>query len=240
VLGGALGVAGALGLGGRMVGAGVWQRPALLALGCVLGLGGLLMVRPDGRVHLDVLSVAPGQAVLIRGPTGRTVLVGRGRLNARELASEVAVRLAVWEHGLDAALDLDDEAAERMRFTLERYPATQHLDAAQDARLDLGGGAALDVYAQTPSEPGVGLSFGATWVRVLGKPPPPTTAPDGGPPLLFSGDADLVLNPNGLERGSGQARPLLQPDQQHEIEHDHQKHDDQLHPFADDHRPPAP
>jgi ComEC/Rec2-related protein len=33
----------------------------------------------------------------------------------------------------------------------------------------------------------------------------------------------------------GQARPFLQPDQDQQIQHDHKEHDDQLHPFTDDH-----
>src|SRR5438477_12203410 len=37
-----------------------------------------------------------------------------------------------------------------------------------------------------------------------------------------------------------QARPLLQPDQDQQIEHDHDEHDDQLHPFADDHLTATP
>src|SRR4029079_15825569 len=99
-----------------------WGKPvAALATGSfsVCGGGVLLLVRPDGALHVDRLYVAPGEAVLIRGPTGRTVLVGRGRLDGFRLPAQVGQRLAVWEHGLYAAVSLDDEAAARLGTTLE-------------------------------------------------------------------------------------------------------------------------
>jgi len=68
--------------------------------------------------------------------------------------------------------------------------------ALEDDRVDLGGGAVLDVYARAPSEPAVALSFGHTWVRVFGHPPSPSAAPDGEAPTLMSADADLALDSN--------------------------------------------
>jgi competence protein ComEC len=174
-----------------------WHAPALVAASALIGLSTVLLVRPDGRVRIEVLSVAPGQAVLIRGPTGRTALVAAGRVDARALASQISEYLAVWEHGLHAAIDLDPEAAARLELTLERYPAQERLDGSHDGRVDLGGGAAVDLYARTPTLPGVAVSFGHTWVRVFGQPPPPLPAADGEAPLILSVEDDLVLDSAG-------------------------------------------
>jgi competence protein ComEC len=174
-----------------------WHAPALVAASALIGLSTMLLVRPDGRVHVEVLAVAPGQAILIRGPTGRTALVAAGRVDARALASQVSDRLAVWEHGLHAAIDLDPDAAARLELTLERYPAQERLDGSHDGRVDLGGGAAVDLYARSPTLPGVAVSFGRTWVRILGQPPPPLSAADGEAPIIVSADDDLVLEMAG-------------------------------------------
>ncbi len=167
--------------------------PTLLASCSVLALTTLLVVRPDGRVHVEVLPVAPGEAVLIRGPTGRTALVASGRLDARALTRAVAERLALWEHGVYAAVALDDVAEKQVALVLERYPAAEHVGPGQDARVDLDGGAVLDVYARMPLLPAAALSFSQAWVRVLGDPPQPGAAPDGGPPITLAADDDLVL-----------------------------------------------
>ncbi|HEY3059622.1 MAG TPA: ComEC/Rec2 family competence protein [Chloroflexota bacterium] len=168
--------------------------PALVVACSTIVLSTLLVVRPDGRTHVDVLSVLPGQAVLIRGPTGRTALVARGKLDSRALTSAVAERLVLWQHGLYAAVALDELAEQQLAQVLERYPAGERVTAGQDARVDLGAGAVLDVYARVPLQPAAALSFGHAWVRVLGDPPAPLGAPDGGPPITtLRADADLVL-----------------------------------------------
>jgi hypothetical protein len=201
----------------RMLGDGIAGTPPgraapLAAAGLsVLGLLLLVLVRPDGLLHVDRLDVAPGEAVLIRGPTGRKVLVARGRLDGFRLAGQVGGRLAVWEHGLYAVVSLDADAEARVTATLERYPAEQHLDGYADQRLDLGAGAVLDIYASSV-QPAAAVSFGPDWEPIVGHPPPPD------------------------QPSSGQAGPLLQPDQHQKIEHDHAEDNDQLHPFADDHR----
>src|SRR5205085_10845722 len=80
-------------------------RPLLapLALGglSLLGLWMVEITRPDGRLHVSVLPVAPGEAVLVRGPSGKTALVASGPLDRYALLGAVGERLAVWEHGLD-------------------------------------------------------------------------------------------------------------------------------------------
>jgi len=142
---------------------------ACLAAGVLLQL-----IRPDGRLHVQRLAQTRGEAVFIRGPTGRTLLVVDGRLDGAHLADQVAECLAVWEHRLDAVLELDPSTQTGLSFTLGRYPAEQRLDAADDARLDLGGGAAVDVYGSAAqATPAVSISFGSVWLSLVGRPPAP-------------------------------------------------------------------
>jgi ComEC/Rec2-related protein len=180
-----------IGLGLGLLGWGLWELPELeplrsavgrlagrnerrllpgaMAACSLVGLGLMLLVRPDGRLHAYVLAVAPGQAVLIRGPTGRTALVASGRLDRYALASAVAERLAVWEHSLGAVVPLDAEAEARLAPMLDRFPAETMLHPDVAERVDLEGGAVLDSYAGRAAS----VSFGRLWLRLLGHPPTP-------------------------------------------------------------------
>jgi competence protein ComEC len=152
--------------------------PAAGVCSSLLAVGTLHMVGPDARLHVEPLGAGRGQAVLIRGPTGRTALVVAGRVDSALLASQVADHLAVWEHKLNTALALDAASDAGLGPTLARYPADQRISADQDDRVDLGGGAVLDVYVTTSSstEPSqVTVSFGQVWLRVLGRAPPLTS-----------------------------------------------------------------
>ena len=168
--------------------------PAACAAICLASAVLLQVVRPDGRLHVQRLTQARGEAVFIRGPTGRTLLVAGGRLDGVQLATQVADNLAVWEHRLDSVLLLDPDAQAGLGPALARYP-TEQLDAAVDARLDVGGGAALDIYpAEGQSTPAAAISFGRVWLPLTGRPPPPAT-PDGaqpGPRQEWLPAADLV------------------------------------------------
>ena len=152
-------------------GGGLWPLGASLATCLAVALM-LHLVRPDGRLHVQSLAVGRGEAVFIRGPTGRTTLVVGGRLDGVQLASQVADHLAVWEHGLDSVLQLDPAAQAGLGLTLARYPAEQHLDPSVDERIDLGGGVALDIYAPDGQPmPGVSISFGRVYLPLTGGPP---------------------------------------------------------------------
>ena len=124
----------------------VCSTPSLCMLACLTAAGLLAVLKPDGRVHVQSLAAARGEAVLIRGPTGQTILVVGGSPNASLLATQVAAHLPVWEHKLDSVLLLDAAAESKVLLTLARYPADRRLYAeATTTHLDLGGGAGLDV-----------------------------------------------------------------------------------------------
>ncbi len=115
-------------------------------IGTCLGAAALLnLIRPDGRVHVEPLAAGQGQAVFIRGPTGRTALLVAGRPEVVSLVAQVSNHLAVWEHRLDAVLELDPSAERSVSLTLTRYPADQLIKVRAPTRLDIGGGAAVDV-----------------------------------------------------------------------------------------------
>ncbi|TMF60525.1 MAG: DUF4131 domain-containing protein [Chloroflexi bacterium] len=56
-----------------------WQRKLWLALGAAsLGVASLLLVQPDGRVHVYALDVGTGSAVLVRTSNGHQLLIDAG------------------------------------------------------------------------------------------------------------------------------------------------------------------
>jgi hypothetical protein len=177
-----------------------YSLPALGIAASLVAMGTLELVRPDGRLHMHALSTGRGEAVLIRGPTGRTALVAAGRVDAAMLASQVADHLAVWEHKLDGVVPLDAAAEAGLGLTLARYPADRRINAqTDDERIDLGGGAALDVYANGANAPNgqagprATVSFGQLWLLVLAPPPLRPTVPTE----LVSDGTDLWATSDG-------------------------------------------
>jgi hypothetical protein len=159
--------------------------PLVCLAGGLAAIGLVQTVRPDGRLHVETLAAGRGDAVFIRGPTGRTALLVGGRMNGGLVASQVAAHLAPWEHQLGSVVCLDPAADAGLSLTLARYSPVQRLDTAADgdARVDLGGGAALDIYASdaasgagvTLGQPAASasISFGQVWLPLVGRPPPP-------------------------------------------------------------------
>jgi competence protein ComEC len=159
----------ALGLAGGLLAWGTWQlpelrstrrgwarwlsrrrlivRPAACIGACLASAALLHLFRPDGRLHIDVLQLSRGQALFIRGPTGRTALVALGGADAPALAGQVAEHLAVWEHGLDEVVVFDARAQAALGPTLARYPAERLLLAgsATPVELDMGAGQTVEV-----------------------------------------------------------------------------------------------
>jgi hypothetical protein len=228
----------ALGMAGVLLGLCIWELPELasvragvaqalsarrrvlgplaIAGAAVLGVSALMLVRPDGRLIVEPLPVPRGEALLIRGPTGQTALVTAGRVDGRVVARLLAERLRLWEHGLHAVVTLDEESHAAVESALERYPAEQHVDGFVEGRLDLGGGAVLDMYPHAAEDArgpraGVAVSYGQVWLRLAGRPPAPASA-----------DVDIVDVEDGtlvsdgvsvwrrtIESASGEARPAL-------------------------------
>lgn len=130
-----------------------WERrhvlwPAGRCAALALAAAGLQLLRPDGRLHVDHLGLARGQAVFIRGPTGQTALVVLGSTDAIGLASQVATRLNVWENRLDSVVALDGGAAKALGPVLAHYPARRILQPTTtptSVDLDVGGTQRLEI-----------------------------------------------------------------------------------------------
>jgi competence protein ComEC len=81
-----------------------WLRPLPMAL-ATLGLLGIITLasRPDGRLHLTILDIGQGDAILVQAPSGATMLVDGGpdpELAMRRLGEE----LPFWRRRIDIIL----------------------------------------------------------------------------------------------------------------------------------------
>ncbi len=85
-------------------------------------LGAAAVMLPDGKTHVTILAVGQGDAVLIRTPTGRQVLVDGGADPTRTLEA-LGRLLPFWDRHLDGVI-LTAPTAERLTGllpVLERY-----------------------------------------------------------------------------------------------------------------------
>ncbi len=165
-------------LAGRLGGPGAGRALTTALVAPALLFGAALGTRPDGLLHVTGLGTGRGRAVLVRGPDGGTVLVSDAAVDPAGLAALVGEQLDVWERSLSAVVVVAPDDEPLLAETVRRYPAAVRLVGVEDARLDLGDGAVLDVFAD--AGPGVSVSYGAVWLPVAGRPPPPTTEDSNG------------------------------------------------------------
>ncbi|MBV9327908.1 MAG: ComEC/Rec2 family competence protein [Chloroflexi bacterium] len=152
--------AAALLLAGVLLGCGVWYMPELAAArrawsrwrsrhpgarapaatlaASLVALVLLNALRPGGRASVTPLALGRGEAVFVRGPTGRTTLIVQGNADGRALLDGVADHLAVWEHKLDQVVVLDPGAEKAVGLTLARYPADELTRAPSGVQLQVG------------------------------------------------------------------------------------------------------
>ncbi|MEZ0396858.1 MAG: ComEC/Rec2 family competence protein [Anaerolineales bacterium] len=135
------------------------------------------LLLPDGRLHVTFLDVDGGEAILIRTPSGRHVLVNGGS-SASRLSDALGRRLPLYERELDYLLLTSTRQTDLAALpdVLDRFPPRAVLwsgrrDASTAARqlerwlteydipieyaapgqsLDLGAGARLEVLTVTP------------------------------------------------------------------------------------------
>lgn len=163
--------------------------PGLLLL---LGVVSLLRGRPDGLLHLYFLDVGQGNAVLLRTPAGRWVLVDGGP-DSTALLGRLGRRLPFWERELDLVL-LTETEPERLVgpvAVLQRYRVQA---AGRPGRVQEGPGWARwsALLAEQGVEPlpllrGAHLDLGdGVVLEVLypGAEPLPDAAPAGGDDAL--------------------------------------------------------
>ncbi len=87
-----------------------------------------VILAPDGRLHVTVLDVGSGDAVLIQTPGGKYVLVDGGP-SATRLSDALGRRLPVWGGGLDTLVvaATGPEQVGGLPYTLERFLPRQVL-----------------------------------------------------------------------------------------------------------------
>jgi competence protein ComEC len=77
------------------------RSAALAALAAVVLLTAFVgLARPDGRLHVTVLDIGQGDAILLRGPAGSRVLVDTGP-DPDRLLVELDARVPAWDRRLD-------------------------------------------------------------------------------------------------------------------------------------------
>ncbi len=122
--------------------AGWLKRSAGPLLGAALVVLGLLTVlvwravaaSPDGRLHLTLLDVGNGDAILLQTPGGRSVLIDGGGSPAA-LSNGLGRRLPLGMRRLDALIvaGTENEQVEALAQVLPRYPVDQVLWAGPSA-----------------------------------------------------------------------------------------------------------
>ena len=96
-----------------------------------LGLGSVLtifvwrvaFISPDGKLHLTVLDVGTGDALLVQSPTGRYLLIDGGP-SSRRLSEELGRRLSPANRELDYIVigAVEDEQIAALPSIIERFP----------------------------------------------------------------------------------------------------------------------
>ncbi len=209
-----------------------WRLPTLNAPGWALwaglGVAAVLtwtqaLARPDGRLHVTVLDVGRGDAVLVESPSGRFALVNGGA-NAIALSEGLGRRLPPFARRIDwlVLASTDDERVGGVPDVIERFPmggvliggpagdaaygrvvealtasGAQVVEALPGHRLDLGGGAAMEVIARGERGLTLQVTYGS-FRLVLASGADPTVF-DAASARLLDGPVTAVLLADGGE-----------------------------------------
>ncbi|MBE7550920.1 MAG: MBL fold metallo-hydrolase [Anaerolineales bacterium] len=93
---------------------------------------------PDGRLHVAVLDVGQGDAILITTPEGRQILIDGGP-TASDLTWRLGQQMPFWDHSLDVVINTHPDADHLAGLPplLDRYQVEQFLipDVGSDSAL---------------------------------------------------------------------------------------------------------
>lgn len=159
----------------------------LLAAIAWFALAGL----PDGRLHVWFLDVGQGDAILIRAPDGRQILVDGGPSPA-DLLDELGQVLPFWDRSLDLVVLTHGDAdhVTGLVSLLERYKVTAAVDGAQPGDRESAAWLAAVEAAGIPrvtATAGTRLAAGALVLTVL------SPSAQGAGDAWSSNDGSLVL-----------------------------------------------
>jgi competence protein ComEC len=186
--------------GARPLGRWLLLAALLIAVVAWLALRGL----PEGRLHVWFLDVGQGDAVLIRTPGGRQILVDGGP-SPSALAAELGAVMPFWDRSLDLVIlthpDADHSAGLIPLFDRFRVDGTLDAVAAGDPDAGAWIGATGGV-ARTVAARGAQVRAGGALLTVLNPAFPPGAAETGNndslvlridygaTSLLLTGDAE--------------------------------------------------
>lgn len=191
------------------------------ALACVTALAWLaLRGLPDGKLHVYFLDVGQGDAILIRAPDGRQILVDGGP-SPTALLNELGAVLPFWDRSLDLVVltHPDGDHITGLIPLLDRYRVAQALDTHLTDGAALAepwrAGLARQRTPRTIALRGMRLIVGQAQLTVLHPGPRPLqgTASDdnnnaivlrldyGQTSLLLTGDAETEAEADMLQAG---------------------------------------
>ena len=207
-------------LRGRLAG---WPGIGLLALVVVIAwLAGRGL--PDGRLHVDFLDVGQGDAIFVRTPDGRQILVDGGP-SPEALFNQLGEVMPFWDRSLDLVVLTHPDADHMTGLValMERYRVSQALDdlGSEADPAQLKAASAWLAQARRPgthrviASPGMRLVIGKASLTVLSAGltlPGPRSAADNNDSLvlrldygttgfLLTGDAEREAEASVLRAG---------------------------------------
>jgi competence protein ComEC len=84
-----------------------WLVLSLLACSAVVWL--LVFTLPDGKLHVSILDVGQGDAILVRTPSGQNVLIDGGP-DPQKLNLELGRRIPFWDRSIDLVISTQPHA----------------------------------------------------------------------------------------------------------------------------------
>ena len=164
----------------------VWSLLLPVALAVLLVV--IAGQRPDRRLHVWVLDVGQGDAILVKTPAGHTALVDGGP-EATPLLNGIGEHLPFWQHDIDLVVLTHPHQDHLMGLveTLERYEVDQAVQTEFTATSGVQG----------------------EWLRVLKEREVPVHYARRGDAIGFEGEPEVTLRvlspltPDARQEGSG-------------------------------------
>ncbi len=202
-----------------------------LWLGSV-GVGALLiwlamLSLPDGRLHVAVLDVGQGDAILVTTPAGRQILIDGGP-TPTDLTWRLGQEMPFWDHSLDVVISTHPDADHLAGLPplLDRYTVSQVLvtDIGTNSELyrEWESQLARAGLAPTVGQAGMQLFFGSGITATLLTPGPATSGEDktnnhsivlrlewGRVSFLLTGDIEEPVERNLVMAGAPLAATVL-------------------------------
>jgi competence protein ComEC len=148
----------------------IWSLPLPAVVMLMLLL--IASQQPDGRLHLWVLDVGQGDAILVRSPGGHTALIDGGPA-ATPLLNGIGERLPFWQRDLD--------------LLVLTHPHQDHMMGF----IEVLGRYRVDQVVQTHFTSTVGVQ--AEWLSAIGRRGIPVHYPRKGDTISFEGEPEVTL-----------------------------------------------